>query len=203
MGTTKSLPFSHRISHITKKSMNMRHWPDYNDKDPDEVLQELCRFAWTRRNEPPDSPLRERVAAELKVIGELGYARMFLFLYSISVIQAIARYVVCAAWTCLAAWFVKWTVASHPARGLQRLIYRKLCTLPQKILLCRRPLLGLLADHTPSKLSHIYHHKPSCGSWSSQFGHSKFHRILRTSNSRLHCGHLTVIFFILLLSLAF
>ena len=77
--------------------MNMRHWADFNDKNPDEALQELCCFAWASRNEPPDSPLRERVAAELKVIRELGYARMFLFLYSISVIQAIARYVVCAS----------------------------------------------------------------------------------------------------------
>jgi DNA polymerase III alpha subunit len=77
--------------------MTMRHWPDFNDKNPDEVLQELCRFAWARRNEPPGSPLRERVAAELKVIGELGYARMFLFLYTATAVQTLAGYVVCAS----------------------------------------------------------------------------------------------------------
>jgi DNA polymerase III alpha subunit len=95
MGTTIKQKVAKAVQGRT--SMNMRHWPDFNDKNPDEALQELCCFAWASRNEPPDSPLRERVAAELKVIRELGYARMFLFLYSISVIQAIARYVVCAS----------------------------------------------------------------------------------------------------------
>ncbi len=61
--------------------MNMKHWPDYNDQNPDELLRELCRYALARRNEPSDSPLREHVTAELKVICERGSARMFPFLF--------------------------------------------------------------------------------------------------------------------------
>ena len=60
--------------------MNMKHWPDYHDRNPDELLRELCRDVLARPQEPAASPLRKHVDSELAVICERGYARMFLFL---------------------------------------------------------------------------------------------------------------------------